>query len=184
VQAELVRRAQRGDREAFGVLATGCVDRLYGTARLILRDATLAEDAVQETFIRAWRDLPTLRAVERFDAWVYRLLVHACADQGRHRRRWQAQLLVLDAKAIEPDGATALSDRDELERGLQRLTVPQRTILVLHFYLDLTLREAAAAMGIPVGTAKSRLHYALEALHASLLAEAQSGATPPGRWTA
>jgi RNA polymerase sigma-70 factor (ECF subfamily) len=172
VQAELVARAQRGDREAFDVLAAGCVDRLYGTAKLILRDATLAEDAVQDTLVRAWRDLPTLRDVERFDAWLYRLAVNACTDLGR-RRRWEVQIDVIHADASEPDSAAALSDRDELERGLRRLTVAQRTILVLHFYLDLSLRETAAAMAIPVGTAKSRLHYALEALHASLLAEAR-----------
>ena len=75
MQTELVDRARRGDREAFGVLAGGAVDRLYGIARLILRDAELAEDATQEALVRAWRDLPTLRDVERFDAWLYRLIV-------------------------------------------------------------------------------------------------------------
>jgi RNA polymerase sigma-70 factor (ECF subfamily) len=166
------------------VLAAGCVDRMYGTARLILRDATLAEDATQEALVRAWRDLPTLRDVDRFDAWIYRLVVHACADLGRHRRRWEAQITVLDTDAAESDGASALSDRDELERGLRRLTVPQRTILVLHFYLDLSMRELADAMAIPIGTAKSRLHYALEALHASLEAEARSVTTDQERRTA
>ena len=78
MQTELVDRARRGDREAFGVLAGGAVDRLYGIARLILRDAELAEDATQEALVRAWRDLPTLRDVERFDAWLYRLIVRAC----------------------------------------------------------------------------------------------------------
>jgi RNA polymerase sigma-70 factor (ECF subfamily) len=184
MQAELVRRAQRGDRESFSVLAAGCVDRLYGTARLILRDATLAEDAIQEALVRAWRDLPTLRDVERFDAWVYRLVVHACADLERQRRRWEFEVRVLPVAAAEPDSAAALSDRDELERGLRRLSVPQRTIVVLHFYLDLSLRETAAAMGIPVGTAKSRLHYALDALHASLTAEARSVPIAPGSRTA
>ena len=87
MQTELVDRARRGDREAFGVLAGGAVDRLYGIARLILRDAELAEDATQEALVRAWRDLRTLRDVERFDAWLYRLIVRACADIGRHRRR-------------------------------------------------------------------------------------------------
>jgi hypothetical protein len=67
VQAELVERARRGDREAFAVLAGGAVDRLYATARLVLRDADLAQDATQEALVRAWRDLLTLRDVERFD---------------------------------------------------------------------------------------------------------------------
>jgi RNA polymerase sigma-70 factor (ECF subfamily) len=153
-------------------------------ARLILRDATLAEDAVQEALVRAWRDLPKLRDVERFDAWIYRLLVHACADLGRRRRRWDMQIPGLERATVQSDTTAALSDRDELERGLQRLTIPQRTILVLHYYLDLTLPETAAAMGIPVGTAKSRLHYALEALHDSLVAEARGVAATPGRRTA
>ena len=82
MQAELVDRARRGDREAFSVLAGGAVDRLYAIARTILRDADLAEDATQEALVRAWRDLPTLRDIERFDAWLYRLIVHACADAG------------------------------------------------------------------------------------------------------
>jgi RNA polymerase sigma-70 factor (ECF subfamily) len=184
VQTELVQRARQGDRESFGTLAAGCVDRLYAMARLILRDATLAEDAVQEALVRAWRDLPKLRDVDRFDAWIHRLLVHACADLGRRRRRWNAEVATLDFKTVEPDATASLSDRDELERGLQHLTVQQRTVLVLHFYLDLTMSETAAAMGIPVGTAKSRLHYALEALHASLLAEARGVAATPGRRTA
>jgi RNA polymerase sigma-70 factor (ECF subfamily) len=83
VQTELVDLARRGDREAFSVLAGGAVDRLYAIARLILRDAELAEDATQEALVRAWRDLPTLRDVERFDAWLYRLVVRASADVGR-----------------------------------------------------------------------------------------------------
>jgi RNA polymerase sigma-70 factor (ECF subfamily) len=184
MQTELVQRAREGDRESFSALAAGCVDRLYGTARLILRDATLAEDAVQDALVRAWRDLPRLRDVERFDAWIYRLLVHACADLGRRRRRWDVQVTGLEAAAVGLDTTAALSDRDELERGLQRLTIPQRTILVLHFYLDLTMSETAEMMGIPIGTAKSRLHYALEALHASLLAEARGVTTAQGRRTA
>ena len=103
MQAELVDRARRGDREAFSVLAGGAVDRLYAIARMILRDADLAEDATQEALVRAWRDLPTLRDVERFDAWLYRLIAHACADVGRHRRRFRADITVLP---IEPAQAT------------------------------------------------------------------------------
>ena len=87
MQTELVDRARRGDHEAFSVLAGGAGDRLYGLARLILRDTELAEDATQDALVRAWRDLPTLRDVERFDAWLYRLLVRSCADIGRRRRR-------------------------------------------------------------------------------------------------
>jgi RNA polymerase sigma-70 factor (ECF subfamily) len=136
VQAELVDRARRGDREAFGVLAAGAVDRLYAIARLALRDTELAEDATQEALVRAWRDLPTLRDVERFDAWLYRLIVRSCADIGRHRRRWRAEITILPTEPAEPDATSVLGDRDLIERALQRLTVPQQTILVLTYRPD------------------------------------------------
>jgi len=171
VQAELVDRARRGDREAFSVLAGGAVDRLYGIARLILRDTELAEDATQDALVRAWRDLPTLRDAERFDAWLYRLIVRACADIGRNRRRWRAEVTLLHVEPAESDDASALADRDQLERGLARLTDAQRAILTMTYYLGLSLRETAEALDIPVGTAKSRLHYAIEALRAAISAD-------------
>ena len=183
MQTELVDRARRGDREAFSVLAAGAVDRLYGIARLILRDTELAEDATQDALVRAWRDLPTLRDVERFDAWLYRLIVRASTDIGRHRRRWRAEISVLQNEPAQADGTSALADRDQLERGLRRLTDGQRTILILHFYIGLSPIEAADALEIPVGTAKSRLHYAIEALRAALAADERSsiGAAREGR---
>ena len=183
MQAELVDRARRGDREAFGVLAAGAVDRLYAIARLALRDTELAEDATQDALVRAWRDLPTLRDVERFDAWLYRLIVRSCADIGRHRRRWRAEVSILPIEPTEPDGTGAIADRDLIERGLRRLTVPQQTILVLSFYVGLTPSEAADALEIPVGTAKSRLHYAIEALRVAIAADERTavGANREGR---
>ena len=174
VQTELVERARHGDREAFGVLAAGAVDRLYRIARLILRDTELAEDATQEALVRAWRDLPTLRDVERFDAWLYRLIVRTSAAVGRHRRRWRAEVTVLSNEPSEPDRTSALADRDLLERGLRRLTDGQQAILVLHFYIGLSPSETADALDIPVGTVKSRLHYAIEALRAALAADQRS----------
>ncbi|HET9755600.1 MAG TPA: RNA polymerase sigma factor [Candidatus Limnocylindrales bacterium] len=174
MQAELVDRARRGDREAFGVLAAGAVDRLYGIARLVLRDTELAEDATQEALVRAWRDLPTLRDVERFDAWLYRLTVNACADIGRHRRRWRAEVTALPKEPAEPDSTSTLADRDQIERGLRRLTDAQQTILIMSFYVGLSPSETAVALDIPVGTAKSRLHYAIEALRAALAADERS----------
>jgi RNA polymerase sigma-70 factor, ECF subfamily len=176
VQTDLVDRARRGDREAFGVLAGGAVDRLYRIARLILRDTELAEDATQEALVRAWRDLPSLRDVERFDAWLYRLILRACADIGRHRRRWRAEITVLPKEPAEADRASELADRDQLERGLRRLNDAQRTILILTFYLSLSPSEAADALQIPVGTAKSRLHYAIEALRAAISADERPSA--------
>ena len=122
----------------------------------------------QDALVRAWRDLPSLRDAEKFDAWLYRLIVRACADVGRHRRRWRAEITVLHSEPAESDRASDLADRDQIERGLRRLTTAQRTILVMNFYLGLSPTEMAEALNIPVGTAKSRLHYAIDALAAAL----------------
>jgi RNA polymerase sigma-70 factor (ECF subfamily) len=183
VQTELVQRARRGDREAFSVLAGAAVDRLYAVARLILRDADLAQDATQEALVRAWRDLPSLREVERFDAWLYRVTVRACADIRKARRRWGAELTIVPREPAELDRSAELADRDELERGLRRLSDSQRSILVLTYYLGFSQGDVADALDIPVGTAKSRLHYAIEALRAALAADARStpGAATEGR---
>ena len=177
MQTELVERARRGDREAFGVLVDGAIDRMYATARLILRDAELAEDATQDALVHAWRNLPTIRDVERFDAWLRRLLVRSCSDIARHRVRWRAEIAVLSREPAQSDGSTDLADRDRIERGLLRLTEAQRTILVLTFYVGLSPTETADALEIPVGTAKSRLHYAIDALRAVLAADER---TPVG----
>jgi RNA polymerase sigma-70 factor (ECF subfamily) len=115
-----------------------------------------------------------LRDVERFDAWLYRLIVRSCADIGRRRRRWRSEMAVMRIEPAESDRASELADRDQLERGLRRLSESQRTILILHFYVGLSPTEAADALDIPVGTAKSRLHYAIEALRAALAADERS----------
>ena len=152
----LVEAAQRGDHDAFEALAIGAADRLFAIARLILRDVHLAEDAVQDALIHAWRDLPRLRDPERFDAWMRRLLVNACADQGRYRRRWSAEIQVVRAEPVTDDAIGSMADRDQLERGFRRLKPEQRAAVVLHFYVGLTAPEVADTLGIPVGTAKSR----------------------------
>jgi RNA polymerase sigma-70 factor (ECF subfamily) len=180
VQTALVEQARRGDREAFSVLAGGVVDGLYAIARLILRDTDLAEDATQDALVRAWRDLPSLRDAERFDAWMHRLIVRSCADIGRHRRRWRAEITLVRSEPFEPDGVSALADRDQVERGLRRLNDAQTSILVLHFYVGMSLGEAAEALDIPVGTAKSRLHYAIEAFKAALAADERSAIDTAG----
>ena len=172
----LVAAAQRGDHDAFEALAIGAADRLFVIARLILRDAHLAEDAVQEALVHAWRDLPRLRDPERFDAWLRRLLVNACADQGRHRRRWSAEIQIVRVEPATNDATGSMADRDQLERGFRRLKPEQRAAVVLHFYLGLTLAEVADTLGIPEGTAKSRLHYATETLRAALDADARTPA--------
>jgi RNA polymerase sigma-70 factor (ECF subfamily) len=168
-QQELVVRAGRGDHDAFAVLARGALVRLDAVARLILRDSELARDAVQEALVRAWRDLPRLREPERFDAWLHRLTVRTCIDAARtHRRRAIEVELTPLLQIPVPDGTAAFADRDFLDRAMGRLEPTQRAILVLRYYLDLTLPDVADVLGIPLGTAKSRLNRSLEALRATV----------------
>jgi RNA polymerase sigma-70 factor (ECF subfamily) len=171
MRKDLVERARGGDREAFGQLAAAEVDRLLAIARLILRDPDLAEDAVQEALVRCWRQLPRLRDVERFDGWLYRILVNAAADESKRRRRFIASVQTVHAEPAIGDDVQAIVDREQLERGFQRLSIDHRAVVVLHHYLGLPLTEIAVTLGIPSGTAKSRYHYAMSALRAALEAE-------------
>jgi len=168
-----VTRASRGDREAFDLLAASIVDRLYAVARLILRDADLAEDVAQEALVRCWRDLPTLRDPERFDAWVHRVLMRAIYDELRVAGRQRAAVSILRLEPAVPDASDDVVVREQLDRGFRRLTLDHRSVLVLRLYLGLSLEETAAALGIPVGTAKSRLHYAIDAMRVVLEADAR-----------
>jgi RNA polymerase sigma-70 factor (ECF subfamily) len=180
-QRELVELARNGDREAFSALAASVIDRLYATAVLILRDHSMADDATQETIVRAWRDLPTLRDPDRFDAWLRKLLVNACRDEGRRQRRWRPEVTLLPIHDVALDDASgALANTDTLERGFRRLRPEHRAVLVLRHYLGLTLPEVADAAGVPLGTAKSRLHHATRALRAALEADARAGAARDG----
>lgn len=174
VQRDLVDRARRGDHDAFTVLARATAGRLDAAARLILRDPDRAQDAVQETLVRCWRDLPTLRDVDRFDAWLNRLFLNACRDQLRHAKRRSIEVALPETLPhAMADTQSALADRDQIERGVRRLDPDQRVVIVLHYFLDLPLPDAAAVMGIPLGTAKSRLHRATQALRAALDADAR-----------
>ena len=172
-QAELVARAQRGDREAFDLLVMGALDRLYAVARLILRDTDLAEDATQEALVHCWRELPRLREPAKFDAWLRRLLVNAVTDQFRRQRRFRASVTVLRQDPHGDDPADSVADRDQVRRGFERLGVEHRTILVLYHYVGLSTSEAAAVLGVPAGTAASRLHHATAAMRAVLEADAR-----------
>jgi RNA polymerase sigma-70 factor, ECF subfamily len=179
---ELVERAQHGDREAFADLARAQADRLYGLAQRILRDADRAEDATQQTLEIAWRDLPRLRDPDRFGPWLNRILVHACYSEAARARRWSANVRVLTVEPVAPDDdELTIDDRDQLERGFRRLSPDHRALLALHHYLGLSLQEIAETLGIPAGTARSRLHYAHRAMRAALEAEERSVAVAGGR---
>jgi RNA polymerase sigma factor (sigma-70 family) len=182
VDKALVVLAMGGDHEAFTRLANASIGRLFAIARLILRETELAEDAVQEALVAAWRDLSGLRDPERFEAWLHRLLVRACYREARRSRRigrLEARVTPIDMG--EPDESGAIADRDQLERGFRRLEPDQRAILVLHFYSGLTLIEVADVLAIPIGTVKSRLHRATQRMRADLESEARSVAIHEGR---
>lgn len=169
MREELVERAMRGDREAFTSLARETADRCYALAYRILRDPHRAQDAAQQALIRAWRDLPTLRDPARFEAWLYRLVVNACYTEARGERRWAAKVrLISPDTASAPDPARSVAARDDLEHAFRQLTPEQRAVVVLHHHLGYPLTEIAATLGIPEGTARSRLHYAVRQLRAAL----------------
>lgn len=173
---ELVERAQGGDRVAFAALAAGAINELDRVARLITRDSERAKDAVQETLIKAWRDLPGLRDPDRFQAWLRQLLVRSCMDELRRHRRRSVEVELTDLHhPQDADSTAAVADRDALERGFRRLDPEQRSLIVLHYYQGLPLEQAADALRVPVGTAKSRLFRAREALRAALEADARPG---------
>jgi RNA polymerase sigma-70 factor, ECF subfamily len=169
----LVVRAKEGDHDAFSQLAAAAIGRLTAVARLILRDEDRAQDAVQDALVDAWRDIRALRDPARLDAWLHRLVVHACYSQARRARRRSVieVSLVPNMAPAAASGLRELETHDQLERGLRRLSTEQRAVLVLTYYLDLPLAEAAAILGIPLGTMKSRLHRATDALRAALEAD-------------
>jgi RNA polymerase sigma factor (sigma-70 family) len=177
VEVELVEQAQRGDAEAFDSLTRLVGDSCLAIAVRILRDLDLAEDAVQGALITAWHELRTLRDPSRFEPWLHRILTNACYVEARRRKRWAEGPRILHvAGASSPDEYLTVDDRDLLERAFRRLTVEQRAVLAFHHYLGLSISEVANRLGIPVGTAKSRLHHATRVLRASIEADARSTA--------
>ena len=172
MQRALVDQAKRGDSEAFDALARLVGDRCMAIACRILRDVDLAEDAVQASLMTAWRELRTLRDPDRFEPWLHRILTHACYAEARRRRQWSASVRVVPVEATYgPDDTLTVQLRDQIDRAFRRLTLEQRAVLVFHHYLGLPLPEVADRLEIPLGTAKSRLHYATAALRSSIDAD-------------
>jgi RNA polymerase sigma-70 factor (ECF subfamily) len=169
---EVVRRATNGDRDAFDALVRSTTRRLYGIALRILRDHHLAEDLVQDSLVDAWRDLRALRDPTLFDAWVTRILVRNCHRQAI-RARSRARLAPLAWEETE-DPSVEVDERDRLERAFLRLKPDHRIVMVLRHYLDWEPAEIAEALGVPPGTIRSRLHYALADLRAALEADART----------
>ncbi len=176
MERELVERARRGDQEAFAALVHVVSDRLYAIAYRVLRDPDRAEDALQQALVDAWQDLPDLRDPDRFDAWACRLVCRASYREAQRARRWTARVREISAVdgPVGGDRAPEISDRDELERSFRRLTPEHRAVIVLHYFAGRPVTEIADTLGIPVGTAGSRLHYAVRSLRAAFEADARN----------
>ena len=171
---ELVTRAQQGDREAFTLLAGALTAPFLSVSHRILRDLDLAEDATQNALLNVWQRLPQLRDPDRFEAWSYRLLVRACYDEGRKASRWTSPVRMLPVgESWTVDASGVVIDRDQLERAFRRLSVDHRAVVVLRHYRHMSLDQVSDALGVPVGTVASRLHYALRELRSALEADAR-----------
>jgi RNA polymerase sigma-70 factor (ECF subfamily) len=171
-QRRLIESAREGDHDAFASLLDARLPRLDAAARLILRDVELARDAVQEAMIRAWRDLPGLREPDRFDAWLHRILVNTCLESMRRRRRRVVEVPItpIDHPATN-DVAGSLADRQLIDEALARLDPGHRAVVALHYLLGMPQADIARVLGVPQGTVKSRMHYALAAMRRSMADE-------------
>jgi RNA polymerase sigma-70 factor, ECF subfamily len=169
LRTRLVERARDGDDVAFEELVDLDGDRCYAIAYRILRDVELAQDAVQQAFLLAWRELPRLRDPERFEVWLHRLVVNACYEEFRRYRRWSTNVRSLPADGPGGgDETISIDDRDALERAFRRLTPEHRAVVVMHHHAGMPLASIAEVAGVPVGTIKSRLHYATRILRDAL----------------
>ena len=176
MRAGLVQRAQAGDHDAFTELVAVDGGRCFAIAYRILRDVERAQDAVQQAFLLAWRELPRLRDPERYDVWLHRLLVNACYEESNRQRRWSANVRALpDEGPGGPDPMISVDDRDALDRAFRRLSAEHRAVVVLHHHVGLPLETIGEIVGVPVGTVKSRLHYATRNLRVALTAHDEPG---------
>jgi RNA polymerase sigma-70 factor (ECF subfamily) len=168
----LVLRAQQGDHEAFAGLVVHVTPRLDKLARLITRDPELAKDAVQESLLRAWRGLKGLRDPDRFEAWLNRMTVRECVSLASSRRRMAIEVELPDTMSQrDGDIVDTVAQREFVDLALARLEPDRRALVVLHAYLGLSVPEAAEVLGVPLGTAKSRLSRALASLRVSMAFE-------------
>lgn len=176
----LVAAARNGDREAFEALLGRHLDGTFRTVLAIVGNEPDARDATQEIFITVWRELPRLREADRFGAWLGRITVNTCRKSLRSRgRRRLREIPVLDHGTPEvasdagrrPDFTLAAADADALDRAFGRLPVETRMLLVLHYFDEEPLAEIGNVLGIPVGTVKSRLSAARQALARALEVE-------------
>ena len=144
------------------------VNDAYRLAGYILGDATEAQDAVQDALVKAWRSWPSLRDPEAFGPWFERIVVNVCRDRLR-RHRTLRMVELDDAGEVESaDTFGSMIEGDEVAGAVARLAPDHRIVIALRFWRDLTLEQVAETLDLPLGTVKSRLHYALRALRTDL----------------
>jgi RNA polymerase sigma-70 factor (ECF subfamily) len=169
--ARIVDIAETGDRdraEIFGSLDEARLLQGYRLASLILRDRTEAEDATQEAIARAWSSWKTLLDKSRFDAWFDRILVNVCRNRMRHVRTLRVVSLDNAFEVAAADVHGSALARLTIEAAFAGLTPDQRVIVALRYWRDLSVPDIAERLGIPAGTVKSRLHYALKSLRTAI----------------
>lgn len=168
----LVLRAQSGDREALDALLASVQEPLYRYVLSLVREQNLAEDVLQETFVRVYRKLGWLREPELFRPWAYRIATRETFRQLKRERPWAEQVRdeeTLGAVAAPPpreEFAPELSAR--LRETVAGLSPASRAVVVLYYLHEMSLEETAAVLGVPLGTVKSRLAYGLGALRRQL----------------
>lgn len=164
----LVAAAKSGDRDAFQSLVEPDLAAAFGTARIVCGSEADAADAVQEALLSAWRGLDGLRNPDAFRAWFRRHVVRAASRAAERRGR----VVELDLDAAAPAGELDRAlDQRSLARAFDRLDARDRLLLTLHHFWELPIAETAAHLGIPEGTVKSRVHYAMDRLRAAFAAE-------------
>ncbi|HSM32770.1 MAG TPA: RNA polymerase sigma factor [Anaerolineae bacterium] len=179
---DLVVRVQAGDQRAFETLATADYARLQRLAYSVLADPASAEDATQQALLDIWRKVRRLRDPAKYEAWSYRLLVRACYAEARRQSKWMTRVDLASADELRAvDAYGVVADRDQLERGFQRLSMDHRVVIVLRFLLGMSPEDLAATLAIPRWTVYKRLQAATRAMRAALDADARSVAVVAGK---
>ena len=167
----IVAILERDDRRAFGTLVTRHQSKVRTVLRRLTRgDDALADDLAQETFVLAWRNLRRFRFEARFSTWIYRIAFNAWQSEARKKRE---VLLEIDDDALPPgsenyDELPDIASRIDLERAMAILSDGERAAITACYYADLSHEEAAAALGMPLGTVKTHVLRARAKLKARL----------------
>jgi RNA polymerase sigma-70 factor (ECF subfamily) len=161
---------------AFTRLADSHLDASYRLARAILRDPTEAQDATHDAYLQAWRKWSTLRDPSRFEAWFDRILVNTCRNRLARSKRWETRDISHEVAAAVADATGQAHDRDLLGAAIATLSPDHAIVVALRYFRDLPIDEIGRRLAIPAGTVQSRLHYALQRLHAAIDAADAPGA--------